>query len=611
MQPTAEQLKVLAAEGHLLVTGGPGSGKTTISILKAAKFAGEKLRQEQHVLFLSFARSTVSRVVEAIEYEQKIDPDCKRRIEVETYHSFFWRLLRAHGYLLGLPRPLTILTPPAAAIALSDVRDQFGPSAKLTQEKKAQKVAAEKALLLKLATENGRIAFSLFAQMVGDLLHASDRLRQLVAARYPLIIFDEFQDTDEDQWRVVIALGAHCTLFSLADPEQRIYDWLGANPARLDQFKAKFDPTFVGLGTSNHRSPGTDITAFANDVLAGSLRQEKYAGIDIKLYGEGAGPAMTDLVAAVYDRRQKLVKSGVKAWALAILVPTRKMTRVVSDALREPPAEMKAVFHTAVIEMEAAVLAAHVVAYLLQPGGRDVHFGKFIGLMRDYYQGRGGNDPTKTDLEEARRVVAANAERIQREKVGKPIRGNSLLVSMLEVYEETRRLPLSGDPDKDWTGLRSILEGGACGRLRDIARDVRDVRLLDRGTQLRQGLAQSWRDNGSYLDALEITQLAFVQEHFASSARPETGVVVMNMHKAKGKQFDEVIIFEGWPRRVKSKVVANPDRIVWDNAAENCSDQNKQNFRVSITRGKRFVTILTPGIDPCILLRHAFAHRKK
>src|SRR4029077_20620945 len=135
-----------------------------------------------------------------------------------------------------------------------------------------------------------------------------------------------------------------------------------------------------------------------------------------------------------------------------------------------------------------------------------------------------------------------------------------------------RALGVTGDPDKDWRAVRSILEDGACARLKEVAEEVRTIRLLERGTQLRHELSQDWRDKGAYANALAITRQAFVQEHFSTNAKPESGVVVMNMHKAKGKQFDEVIVFEGWPRRVRGKIVANLDRIVWGNSRENCSD---------------------------------------
>lgn len=601
MQLTDKQLEVMEAAGHVLITGGPGSGKTTISILKAAQIAEHDLRPGQKVLFLSFARATVSRVLEAIEYEQKIPPDQKRRIDVETYHSFFWRILKAHGYLIGLPRRLSILTPPGEAIALSEIRSGF-PARNLTDEQKTARKADEEAERGRLATIDGRVCFAFFASYIGDILHGSERIRKLLATMYPVIILDEFQDTNAEQWRVVQALGKFSTLVSLADPEQRIYDWIGADPQRLNHFREAFAPTEVDLGTDNHRSAGTDIAVFGNDILKGKFRQGPYVGVQIYFYPPNAVQAFSGLVITIYKARKRLVEAGIKDWSLAILVPTKKMTRLVSDALRKPPAGMTEVPHSAIIEMEGAILGAEIIALLLQPAADGRHFEQLIDLMCSFFQGKGGDEPTQAALKEAAGIRKAYQELRACQATGKAVRKNSILVNVLAVYEQTRTLILTGDPDKDWRAMRHILEVGACKRLKEVADEVRNIRVLDRGTQLRQALSQDWRENGGYLRALSITRQAFIQEHFSTNSRPETGVVVMNMHKAKGKQFDEVIVFEGWPIRPKGEALYNRDRIVRFNSRDEIDDQARQNFRVSVTRGKRQTTILTPQGDTCVLL---------
>jgi DNA helicase II / ATP-dependent DNA helicase PcrA len=149
-------------------------------------------------------------------------------------------------------RQLQLLTPPDAAAHLAGMPDE-----EHSEE------------LSRLLAVEGRIGFDLFAGLTAEVLERSQRVGALIGEHYPLVIFDEFQDTNEDEWRMVEALGRHCRLIALADPDQRIYEFRGADPARIGQFIEEFDQRIFDFGTENNRSAGTDIIAFGNDLLLG------------------------------------------------------------------------------------------------------------------------------------------------------------------------------------------------------------------------------------------------------------------------------------------------------------------------------------------------------
>jgi ATP-dependent DNA helicase UvrD/PcrA len=592
---------ILAHDGHLLVKGGPGSGKTTISILKADMLVSAALRPGQKVLFLSFARATVARVVEALDSHSQNRTRTRSRVDVDTYHAFFWRLLKTHGYLLGLPRQLEILAPPAQAIALSTIRHEFGPVKKLTEARRTERSKRETAELQRLAFEEGKVCFDMFADMVAQILTGSMKIRRLVSSAYPVVILDEFQDTNAGQWLVVQQLGIDSTLIALADEEQRIYDFIGADPERLNQFKERFNPVDFDLGNENHRSSGTDIIRFGDDLLRGKFSGE-YHGMALHQFPANQNQAMAALKGQVLQARKRLIDKKTRDWSLAVLVPTKQLMREVSDALRGAQPSMPAIDHRAAIDMAGAILAAEIIAYLLQPRRTD-DFGGFVSLLCNFYRGRGGDDPSSTDIVQSLAIDRALRKACEAAKKGKEPPANSIIRPIRAGYEQCDALKPSGNPDKDWLAIRDALVACGCTRLAEVGEEARNVRLLDRGTQLREALSLDWRNNDAYSNALEIVRQAFVQEHFATSSRRESGIVVMNMHKAKGKQFDEVIIFEGWPRYANAQIVWNPHRIVPGNATGDHLTHAKYNFRVSVTRAKVQTTIMTPKVDPCILLR--------
>ena len=138
-------------------------------------------------------------------------------LEIRTFHAFFLDLVRAHGPLLtGTP---AVFLPPDAETPRK--ADHDGDWDAETRE----------------LARRGTYVFDQLAPVTATLLERSPALRRLYSDRYPLVIVDEFQDTNLDQWRVIQALAQGSTIICLADPDQRIYEGFipGVDEARLQQ----------------------------------------------------------------------------------------------------------------------------------------------------------------------------------------------------------------------------------------------------------------------------------------------------------------------------------------------------------------------------------------
>jgi len=209
MKICAERQKLLDCTGHALVLGGPGSGKTTIALIKAALRIKVGLLSGQSVLFLSFSRAAVGRVDQAAKLQLKKAE--RALLNVQTFHSFFWELLKTHGYLLGSPRRLQILMPHDERVLNGGIKeDEDHP------ERWNNWLLEREGLF---ATE-GKIPFDLFAPKAAELLEKSAWIRTLVAERFPLIIVDEAQDTSAHAWRCVELLASSTRVICRADLEQ-------------------------------------------------------------------------------------------------------------------------------------------------------------------------------------------------------------------------------------------------------------------------------------------------------------------------------------------------------------------------------------------------------
>lgn len=107
--------------------------------------------------------------------------------------------------------------------------------------------------LISFDDQLGRLAAALTDPTTGE------QARATLAARYPVVLVDEFQDTDPVQWRILRLAFGGGTLVLIGDPKQAIYAFRGAD-VHTYTVAARAAERATTL-TTNHRSDAAVVTA--------------------------------------------------------------------------------------------------------------------------------------------------------------------------------------------------------------------------------------------------------------------------------------------------------------------------------------------------------------
>lgn len=290
-----EQLEVVeGARGRALVIASAGSGKTRTIVAKLAHLVDSGVAPER-IMLVTFTRRAAREMVARAEAACGVD---LAGLTAGTFHAVCHRILREHGTAVGLPPGFTVLDPEDQSDLIAIARDQVlaGLEHRPSLPRPATiagyvGLAAEsgRELAEVVVEQNGRLAdrteviaaiaaryaerkaahcvcdYADLLVLVRRLLDEHPGVRRRLTDRYRWILVDELHDVNPIQSALVETLGEGGEVVAVADPDQSIYSWRGADPDVVDRFAADPATRVFPLQTNYRSSP--EIVGLAQATL--------------------------------------------------------------------------------------------------------------------------------------------------------------------------------------------------------------------------------------------------------------------------------------------------------------------------------------------------------
>ncbi|MGH2819337.1 MAG: ATP-dependent helicase, partial [Actinomycetota bacterium] len=335
-EPTDEQWDAIAhpLEPAYLVAGA-GSGKTAVMAARIVWAIESEGFSPSQILGLTFTNKAAEELQQRVR--TALDAGGEHRpedITVQTYHAFAASIVREHGLLVGVEPEAGLLSdaqqyqlvlscidelPPFEHIELrspggiinatldlassiSDhivsVSDIMAADDRILSSKDANEDMRQNALkrrelcpaveaYARRKSETHRIDFGDQVVKAVEILEANEEVRDSYRDRFPVVLLDEYQDTNVAQRRMMQALVGRSggAVTAVGDARQAIYAFRGATMYNLigfpDHFRRADGTRYEPIPLSENFRSGAKILAVANEVV-NRIDRERRPGEDLK-----------------------------------------------------------------------------------------------------------------------------------------------------------------------------------------------------------------------------------------------------------------------------------------------------------------------------------------
>ena len=343
-------------DGAMLILAGAGSGKTKTLTTRLAYLVGEVGIDPANTLTLTFTNKAAA---EMRERALKLMPTKVSYPPLLcTFHKFGLLFLKFHIEKLGRNNSFVIIDSDDKKRLLRNIAKNLkidlnlsfiaSEISKYKNSLLTPEVVIQKAELpdyKKVAriyekyqeniAENNLVDFDDLLMLTYQILESDQELRRETSNRYKYIMVDEYQDTNELQFRLLELLASeHENLCVVGDDDQSIYGWRGANIRNILEFADNFKVCKTVKLETNYRSTEPILKA-ANALiehnstrLGKRLVSHKGEGPDVKLL-HSLDESME--AKAIAHQIKELLEKGCNPDEIAVLYRINALSRSLEE----------------------------------------------------------------------------------------------------------------------------------------------------------------------------------------------------------------------------------------------------------------------------------------